>query len=1204
MSTLGKNGRFANQLFQYSFVKLYALRHGLAACLPEWDGKLLFGLNDGPLPKHALPELRFFAFDDDDRALWDLPQPPLNVDFAGYFQEFPTCWSAHRPALRAFFSLPRQQEAVLKQACLRLTDGGRRPLVAMHARRGDYVSLAENGLDWYRPIPVEAYRHFMSAKRAELDDPVFYLASDEIAAVRAELDEADVKTFADLDVADIADDLADFAVLRLADHLAVANSSFSRFAAVLAHHSQRACIFEPVSGVFAPYDAWEDGNFWQRFGSEHLKGDVRGAGPDAVMARGIELRRQRGQAVANVRALQSRPRRLSGLSQIVADLGDELAANSKKVRLAIASARAETASVLALDKASAEKELKSLSLQVSAARSELRLTLGSLKDEAAAHAEKTAAANVQRDEALLQMRAEITELRSRLEARNSAAAETGKSSMSLARRFGYGMLKGSLLACVIAFGWTSARLRAALHYAHRLLAEGQRDQFWRLIRHWLGRARPLRSAVALVSAAVSHGEAVNARVSYIDAGGNVKPKQPLSFPDKGAGVMLSIIIPCYNYGNFIREAVQSARDQTLRSLEIIIVENGSTDPHTLETVRAIECEGGVKVVWLSPNQGLPGARNAGIEAASGEYVCSLDADDKFEPTYCEKAAALLESDDSIGFAFSWLRLFGSEEWVWETSDFDPRAASLDNRTSVSAVFRRDDWALAGRYDSGMHGGYDDWEFWVRLASLGRRGKVIREPLLLHRKHGSNMTGDAHAKRAHWLGVMAEKNLRFFGDAAFRSRLARLQPLPAVRPVFEGLTGAAAEGVAGLPHMLVIVPWLPVGGGAEILLLDILSGLARQWKLTIVTTVHADHGMAAEFAKLTPEVYHLDHFLPEGAWLDFISMLIRTRDTSAVLSSGSGFFFQSAEALKRRHPRVRLVGLLHNDLPTGHIKSALAAAADIDTHLVITRKIAGSLAQGGVPPERIEVIENGVDTDDAFAPDRVSQAKARAALGIAPRAKVILFVGRMSAEKRPLEFVAIADGLRDIPGIAALMVGDGLMAAAVDSEIARRGLGGVITRLPHRSRLEMPELYAAADLLVLTSEIEGQPLAMLEALASGRVVAVTDVGDVSRVVTQGENGFIAPASEPERLTDYARAYFAMPAQKRSAMQRRAAQTLENAGMTKRHMLDSYTRLFAAQPQHGKAGSLAARRAKTPETDTPGKPAVSPHAIQVSSGASKT
>ena len=92
MSTLGSNGRFANQLFQYAYVKLYALRHGLEPMLPRWVGNELFGLDDKCWAAHSCRELRFGSFDDSDLVLWEMNDPPVDIDPYGYFQELPACW--------------------------------------------------------------------------------------------------------------------------------------------------------------------------------------------------------------------------------------------------------------------------------------------------------------------------------------------------------------------------------------------------------------------------------------------------------------------------------------------------------------------------------------------------------------------------------------------------------------------------------------------------------------------------------------------------------------------------------------------------------------------------------------------------------------------------------------------------------------------------------------------------------------------------------------------------------------------------------------------------------------------------------------------------------------------------------------------------------------------------------------------------------
>src|SRR5262245_12280684 len=83
ISCLGSTGRFANQLFQYAYGRLYALRHGATAAFPVWEGQQLFGLEDPPCDGVALPRLTFNGFSDEDRRLWEADDPPIDVDLWG-----------------------------------------------------------------------------------------------------------------------------------------------------------------------------------------------------------------------------------------------------------------------------------------------------------------------------------------------------------------------------------------------------------------------------------------------------------------------------------------------------------------------------------------------------------------------------------------------------------------------------------------------------------------------------------------------------------------------------------------------------------------------------------------------------------------------------------------------------------------------------------------------------------------------------------------------------------------------------------------------------------------------------------------------------------------------------------------------------------------------------------------------------------------
>lgn len=200
---------------------------------------------------------------------------------------------------------------------------------------------------------------------------------------------------------------------------------------------------------------------------------------------------------------------------------------------------------------------------------------------------------------------------------------------------------------------------------------------------------------------------------------------------------MSVVIPCYNHGQYIDDAVGSILNQTYRDWEVVIIDDGSTDSFTREKLsgydrpatRAIRTE----------NRGLPAARNRGIAESGGELVLTLDADDMFEPTFLEKAVDLVDSRTQCGVVTCGVRLFGAEE----DTHFPRGGGVLDflaqNNCCGNSLFRRICWEQAGGYDEQMTEGFEDWAFWIRVTSLGWRVEVIPELLFLYRKHGGSMS---------------------------------------------------------------------------------------------------------------------------------------------------------------------------------------------------------------------------------------------------------------------------------------------------------------------------------------------------------------------------------------------------------------------------------------------------------------------------------
>ncbi len=673
--------------------------------------------------------------------------------------------------------------------------------------------------------------------------------------------------------------------------------------------------------------------------------------------------------------------------------------------------------------------------------------------------------------------------------------------------------------------WLSPEAQLYVDHAVHLVRQGKYVELLRGGMRMAGRAGS-RHAIGWqhrlerwARSAVTVQPLIDSKHNRLTPDGFVVEKMSITFPSATAPMLASIVVPCFNYGRFIREAVDSALGQTVRSLEVIVVDDGSTEPDTHEVLATLEHLPRVRVV-RQDNAGLPSARNTGIALARGEYICCLDADDTLEPTYVEMAIAVMEADRSVGFAYSWVQLFGDASSVWQTRDFDIEEALIDNHTSVAAVFRRDDWIAAGGYRPDMRQGYEDWEFWLRLSALGHQGRVLRTPLFNHRRHGRTMTHDAHDKRQDIMRSMRANNPRIFDSSRLRRKIRRLH---AVKHSPNPLAALHAPGVLSAadprPHLLVIAPRL-ADGGAEILLLDILTELRQDWRMTVVTTMPDQQIWWPRFREITTDIVPLFGAFADDVWPYVLDHLIATHGTRVVLSHGSTFAYAHVASLKQRHPQLATVDILHNDLPSGHIRGAVLASESIDAHVAISETVARSLATYGVPSDRISIIPNGVDTDGLFHPDNYDRQEARRALGLAADGPVLAWVGRLSEEKRPLQFVDVVASLAERLPVAGVIVGDGALASSVETAIDRiTSTRTEIRRIAHLQREHMPQVYAAADFVVMTSTIEGLPFVALEALACGCPVAATDVGGLKTIVRHGETGFLVPADKPGALAEH-------------------------------------------------------------------------------------
>ena len=219
---------------------------------------------------------------------------------------------------------------------------------------------------------------------------------------------------------------------------------------------------------------------------------------------------------------------------------------------------------------------------------------------------------------------------------------------------------------------------------------------------------------------------------------------------------ISVVIPCYNDGRYLPETLQRLKEQTYRSFETIVVNDGSTDPHTLEVLNRVRAEG--ITVLDKPNGHLSSARNEGIRHATGSLIVTLDADDYYAPSFFQKGIDTLRKQPETGVVSSHIRFFGTRKGTSK-----PRGGSLNNflfsnECPACAMFRKECWEQAGPYDEGMKHGYEDWEFYIRVTSRGWKVHVIKEPLFYYRQSEKSMhANDTMANRPEIIDYIVEKH---------------------------------------------------------------------------------------------------------------------------------------------------------------------------------------------------------------------------------------------------------------------------------------------------------------------------------------------------------------------------------------------------------------------------------------------------------------
>ncbi len=202
----------------------------------------------------------------------------------------------------------------------------------------------------------------------------------------------------------------------------------------------------------------------------------------------------------------------------------------------------------------------------------------------------------------------------------------------------------------------------------------------------------------------------------------------------GGTPLVSVIVPCFNHGRYLRDCLDSIRDQTYPAIETIVVDDASSDPQTVALIERLENQ--VTVLRMPRNSGPSAARNAAIDRASGRYILPVDADNKLLPDAVERLVSQLQgAGERVGYVYPNLQYFGNRSDYYEAPEFNLRALLQGNFADTSSLLDREVFDAGLRYPEDIVLGHEDWDFALSLAEREVYGEPARAKTLLYRKTG-------------------------------------------------------------------------------------------------------------------------------------------------------------------------------------------------------------------------------------------------------------------------------------------------------------------------------------------------------------------------------------------------------------------------------------------------------------------------------------
>ena len=676
----------------------------------------------------------------------------------------------------------------------------------------------------------------------------------------------------------------------------------------------------------------------------------------------------------------------------------------------------------------------------------------------------------------------------------------------------------------------------------------------------------------------------------------------MTAPPRTSEPLVSVVIPAHNAARFIRDTLESALAQTYPHVEVIVVDDGSTEP-----MRAMVDAYGDRVRYVvQDHRGPSSARNRGIQLSKGEYIAFLDADDLWVPDKLEAQVDLLERQPRMGLVYSAVTRIDNDGQPCAGGDSRRPGPSgrivealfMQNFIPTSTVIVRKACFNAVGLFEGTAGAVpgQDYDMWLRIAERYDVAFVPR-PLAKYRVHAAgiskrtaqayqaeqavvNRTLERHGgPRGEWRRLVRRRygQLHFeWGEEYFSNgeyREARTQFRKSLRwtpwrlrvsgywlSTLFGWRAVAAlrrlkrtRNVHSVVRVLHLLNTLDTGG-AERVVLNLAMRIDRGRFTLLVCSLGGAGDLAGEFRRLGVPVFamHRRAGIDPSLWIRLARLcrreridVLHTHNATPWLYGGLAARLAGTVLCHTEHsnlfPRQR--ALMTAERVLARFTRVVFAVSD-----KVRRQL---VEQQGLPTGKVVAVVNGIETNATAA--GLDVRAARAALGLNGAQQVIGTVGRLVPVKdHGTLLAAFQRVLTRFPAARLVIVGDGPERGRLARRAAELGIAERVMWLGQRR--DVRELLQVFDVFVLSSVSEGMPLTVLEAMAAGKPVVATNVGGVREAVVNGTTGLLVPPSSPERLADAVEVLLADRAMRHAfgdRARRRAEERFDLSGMVRQY-----------------------------------------------------